>query len=216
VHSFKIWRHYFAGAATPVEVYTDYNNLRGIKTVARLNPRQARWAVFLGQFDFEIHYRPGKTNLADGPSRRPDYWTENQAVNDLLPTLKHKLDARSRASATIGIVTTRRRTASRPRGPTTDNRSGTPGETPGGEHRDKTPIADAARYTQRVSRSEARDLVKECNADGLPGVEFKKTVEALQNGDAFCQSTKTEIEHYRGTPGGKAKPWSLDSDGLLR
>jgi hypothetical protein len=42
VYSFKIWRHYFAGATTPVEVYTDYNNLRGIKTVARLNPRQAR------------------------------------------------------------------------------------------------------------------------------------------------------------------------------
>ena len=74
-----------------MQIYTDHDSLRGISSTHRLNPRQARWATFLGGFDFEVIHRPGKTNPADGPSRRPDYYTENECVCTLLPTLKSKL-----------------------------------------------------------------------------------------------------------------------------
>ena len=41
-------------------------------------------------FDFFITHRPGKTNPADAPSRRPDYWGENESLSRLLPTLQYK------------------------------------------------------------------------------------------------------------------------------
>ena len=41
-----------------------------------LTRRQARWAQALLAYDFTIIYRPGKSNPADGPLRRPDYELE--------------------------------------------------------------------------------------------------------------------------------------------
>ena len=45
----------------------------------------------MASFDFVIEHRPSKTNPADGPSRRPDYESEEHAVSYLLPTLQSKL-----------------------------------------------------------------------------------------------------------------------------
>jgi hypothetical protein len=72
-------------------VLTDYNNLKGFIGVTKLNGRQARWATFLASFDFVIEYRAGKTNLADAPSRRPDYAYDKRAPSHLLPILQNKL-----------------------------------------------------------------------------------------------------------------------------
>jgi hypothetical protein len=72
-------------------VLTDYNNLKGFMGVTKLNGRQARWATFLASFDFVIEYRASKTNLADTPSRRPDYACNERAPSHLLPTLQNKL-----------------------------------------------------------------------------------------------------------------------------
>jgi hypothetical protein len=47
--------------------------LRYFITTRVLTRRQARWAVTLSTIDFEIIYRAGSKNLADAPSRRPDY-----------------------------------------------------------------------------------------------------------------------------------------------
>jgi len=35
--------------------------------------RQARWALFLATFDYEIIPKPGKINKADALSQQPDY-----------------------------------------------------------------------------------------------------------------------------------------------
>ena len=91
VTMFKHWRHYLEGANHPVEVLTDHNNLKYFMGQPNLNGRQARWAMKLSSFDFFISHRSGKTNPADAPSRRPDYRSENQAINKLLPTLQQKL-----------------------------------------------------------------------------------------------------------------------------
>ena len=91
VTMFKHWRHYLEGANDAVEVLTDHNNLKYFMGQPNLNGRQARWAMKLASFDFFISHRPGKTNPADAPSRRPDYKDENLAINKLLPTLQQKL-----------------------------------------------------------------------------------------------------------------------------
>lgn len=91
VTAFKHWRHYLEGSMHPVEVLTDHNNLKYFMGMPNLNGRQARWAMKLSTFDFIITHRPGKTNPADAPSRRPDYKGENESLNRLLPTLQQKL-----------------------------------------------------------------------------------------------------------------------------
>lgn len=75
VRAFKHWRQYLEGALHPVEVMTDHANLRSFMqpTTKIAQRRHVRWIEFLAGFDFEILYRTGKSNPADGPSRRPDY-----------------------------------------------------------------------------------------------------------------------------------------------
>ena len=41
-----------------------------------LNHRQVRSYLVLTKYDFTITHWPGKTNPADGPSRRPDYMAD--------------------------------------------------------------------------------------------------------------------------------------------
>lgn len=56
-----------------------------------LNSRQARWALKLVAYDFEIFHRAGKLNPADAPSRRPDYEGPSPLNIKLLSTLQNKL-----------------------------------------------------------------------------------------------------------------------------
>ena len=71
---FEQWRHLLVGSQHSVIVYTDHKNLVYFTTTKRLNRRQARWSLFLSDFDFVIEYRPGKSNgKPDALSRRPEY-----------------------------------------------------------------------------------------------------------------------------------------------
>ena len=91
VRSFEQWRHYLEGSQHSIEVLTDHNNLRYFMETTALTRRQARWAQALSAYDFHISYRTGKTNPADGPSRRPDYEEEKGSQNVMLPTFQNKL-----------------------------------------------------------------------------------------------------------------------------
>src|SRR5437762_10473422 len=73
VSSMKHWRHYLESSRHPVKVLTDHKNLEIFMSTKILNRRQARWAELLAEYDFMFEHIPGKTNPADGPSRRPDY-----------------------------------------------------------------------------------------------------------------------------------------------
>ena len=56
----------------PFSVYTDNNPLTYVMSSAKLNATGLRWVANLANYQFTIHYKPGKHNAdADGLSRRP-------------------------------------------------------------------------------------------------------------------------------------------------
>ena len=89
VSSFEEWRQYLDGVSGIV-VLTDHANLQGLSQQTKLLGRQARWLMRLAPYEFEIKHRPGTSNPADGPSRRPDY-ASGFEFEDLLPELKRKV-----------------------------------------------------------------------------------------------------------------------------
>ena len=69
VFALKIWRHYLYGEE--FEVYSDHKSLKYIFTQRNLNMRQRRWMEFLEDYDFTLHYHPGKANVVvDALSRK--------------------------------------------------------------------------------------------------------------------------------------------------
>jgi hypothetical protein len=76
VKSLEHWRHYLEGEH--FEVLTDHKNLKWFMETKVLNHRQVRAYLTLSRYNFVITHRPGSTNPADGPSRRPDYIAEAQ------------------------------------------------------------------------------------------------------------------------------------------
>jgi len=73
VQTMKQWRHYLEGANHKVLIQCDHKNLEYFQTSKVLSRRQVRWAKIISSHDFVIEHLEGKKNLADGPSRRPDY-----------------------------------------------------------------------------------------------------------------------------------------------
>jgi len=56
------------------EIWTDHKNLQYFMMSQKSNHRQARWALYLSQFNFRLKHIPGKSmGKADGLSRRPDW-----------------------------------------------------------------------------------------------------------------------------------------------
>ena len=76
IRCLEVWRHYLEGAKLEFEIWTDHKNLQYFMMSQKLNQRQARWALYLSQFNFVLKYGPEKSmGKTDGLSRRPD-WQE--------------------------------------------------------------------------------------------------------------------------------------------
>jgi hypothetical protein len=72
IKALEQWRHECAGAAHSLQLITDYKILEYFMMKKLLNCRQARWSKFLTCFDYQIVYRPGKSNCtADASTRSP-------------------------------------------------------------------------------------------------------------------------------------------------
>ncbi|KAJ3500263.1 hypothetical protein NMY22_g19316 [Coprinellus aureogranulatus] len=70
VDSFRDMRAWLMGTAQPIAVICDHKNLEYFMTSHVLNRRQARWSMFLSEFDFQLDWSPGTKNPADAPSRQ--------------------------------------------------------------------------------------------------------------------------------------------------
>ncbi|GJY85762.1 putative reverse transcriptase domain-containing protein [Tanacetum coccineum] len=69
VFALKIWKHYLYG--TKCMVFIDHKSLQHILDQKELNIRQRHWLELLNDYDCEIRYHPGKTNVvADALSRK--------------------------------------------------------------------------------------------------------------------------------------------------
>ncbi len=81
------WRHWLEGAQHPFIVITNHKNLQYLREAKRLNPRQARWALFFTRFNFTITYRPGNRNCKTPyQAYTPQNLPRNQKPSSLQPS----------------------------------------------------------------------------------------------------------------------------------
>ena len=107
IHSLQTWRIYFY---KPFKIVTDNRAVTYIlylRTKKDLTRREARWIDLLADFDFSITHRPGRENLADSLSRRPDlevFAIEGQRVlhSEEEHVNRFNYEADRRAQAIIG------------------------------------------------------------------------------------------------------------------
>ncbi len=79
----KEWQNWLEGANHPFSIITDHKNLQYLRDAKRLNPRQARWALFFTRFNFTITYHPGNHNCKADPLSRfhsPDSPTDPEPI----------------------------------------------------------------------------------------------------------------------------------------
>ncbi|USP74003.1 retrotransposon nucleocapsid protein [Curvularia clavata] len=110
VASLQHWRRYLDGIH--FDLITDHRNLKWFMETKTLNHRQVRSYLALSGFDFTIVHQPGKTNPADGPSRRPDYIKAAQEPKQknnsaYVPSLRHLLKFNAEGTAIAAAATTR-------------------------------------------------------------------------------------------------------------
>ena len=74
IRGLEVWRHLLEGAQSKFEIWMDHKNLEYFIKAQKLNRRQARWALYLSQFNFTLkHVAGSKMGKADGLSRRADW-----------------------------------------------------------------------------------------------------------------------------------------------
>lgn len=69
IFSLKCWRIYLFNH---FELLTDNMTVVHLRTKPHLTKREARWVEFLADYHYSVHHKPGKENIADSLSRRPD------------------------------------------------------------------------------------------------------------------------------------------------
>ena len=83
------WRPYLGWTKVPFIIRTDHANLQYWKSPQNLNCRTARWHADLQEYDFQLEYIPGKTNVPSDFLSRPPLAdqgkTDNQSVTVIPP-----------------------------------------------------------------------------------------------------------------------------------
>ena len=80
IKALKQFRCYLEGVAHPVVLVTDHHPNIYLRTQPNLSRRQVGWVEYLERFNYEWKYIPGRLNIADPLSRKPDLYsitTEN-------------------------------------------------------------------------------------------------------------------------------------------
>ena len=88
------WRQYLGWTKEPFTIMTDHANLQYWKSPKNLNRRTAHWHADLQEYDFDILYIPGKTNIPpDALSQPPgaDQGKEDNQDITMLPQEKFQI-----------------------------------------------------------------------------------------------------------------------------
>ena len=89
IRALKEWRHYIQGSGQTTTIFSDHKNLTYFLTAKKLNDRQARWSLYLSEFDIKLTHVAGtKMIQLDALSRRPDHGIDESTEIDeqiLLP-----------------------------------------------------------------------------------------------------------------------------------
>jgi transposase InsO family protein len=83
IRALEEWRHYIQGSPHQTVILSDHKNLTYYRESKKLNRRQARWSLYLSEFDIKLTHVPGtKMILSDALSRRPDLCPEEDNDNE--------------------------------------------------------------------------------------------------------------------------------------
>ena len=85
IRALEEWRHYVQGSPHTTVVFSDHKNLTYFREARKLNRRQARWSLYLSEFDVKLEHISGmKMIQSDTLSRRPDYILDKDEDNENL------------------------------------------------------------------------------------------------------------------------------------
>jgi reverse transcriptase-like protein/integrase-like protein/chromodomain-containing protein/p58 integrase-like protein len=83
IRALEEWRHYIQGSAHTTIVLSDHKNLTYYREAKKLNRRQARWSLYLSEFDVKLVHTPGNKMIqSDALSRRPDHCPDDDTDNE--------------------------------------------------------------------------------------------------------------------------------------
>jgi hypothetical protein len=86
IKALEFWRIFLEGTKEPIIIFTDHHNLEYWQESCTFNHRHVRWHLLLANYNFRIHYRPGKqSGKPDTLSRRPDHLDITPEPQIMLP-----------------------------------------------------------------------------------------------------------------------------------
>ena len=86
------WRHYIQGSPHTTIILLDHKNITYFREARKLNRRQARWSLYLSEFDVKlVHVAGSKMIQSDTLSRRPDYIPDEDTDNEDMTLLPDEL-----------------------------------------------------------------------------------------------------------------------------
>ncbi|ESK87968.1 hypothetical protein Moror_10843, partial [Moniliophthora roreri MCA 2997] len=92
VRALTEWQHYLMGGKYKVVILSDHKNLTYFWMAQKLNRRQARWSLFLSEFDLGLVHVPGKSlTQADALSRRSNECEDEDTDNENVVLLPEQL-----------------------------------------------------------------------------------------------------------------------------
>ena len=95
IRALEEWHHYIQGSLHMTTIFSDHKNLTYFRTAQKLNRQQARWSLYLLEFNVSLIHLPGSKMIqSDTLSQQPDYGLDNEHNNEdiiLLPNVTKSL-----------------------------------------------------------------------------------------------------------------------------
>ena len=92
IRALEEWRHYIQGSPHTTIIFSDHKNLTYFREAQKLNRRQARWSLYLSEFNVKlVHIAGTKIVQSDALSRRPDFTPEEDTDNENITMLPDEL-----------------------------------------------------------------------------------------------------------------------------